>query len=116
MKRCPECRRDYYDDSLLYCFEDGAALIQGSVPSPDEPATAILSADKISSEQGTRSFGQVPASSSSSSDSRPPTTSKKNSVIAGIVGVALVTALGVGSYFYYRRGSTNQVNSIAVMP
>ncbi|MBK9214182.1 MAG: hypothetical protein IPM59_01055 [Chloracidobacterium sp.] len=43
MKRCPECRRDYIDDSLLYCLEDGVALVQGSVPSPDEPQTAILS-------------------------------------------------------------------------
>ena len=43
MKRCPECRRDYYDDTLLYCLEDGNALVQGSVPSPDESATAILS-------------------------------------------------------------------------
>lgn len=43
MKRCPECRRDYHDDSLRYCLEDGAALVQGSVPLPDEPTTAILS-------------------------------------------------------------------------
>ncbi len=40
MKRCPECRRDYYDDSLLYCLEDGVALVQGSVT--NEPVTAIL--------------------------------------------------------------------------
>ena len=33
MKRCPECRRDYYDDSLLYCLDDGRALLEG-------PATA----------------------------------------------------------------------------
>jgi hypothetical protein len=42
MKRCPECRRDYYDDTLAFCLEDGTALVQGSVPSPDEPQTAIL--------------------------------------------------------------------------
>ena len=41
MKRCPECRRDYYDDSLLYCLDDGNALLEG--PASDEPATAILS-------------------------------------------------------------------------
>ena len=35
MKRCPECRRDYYDDSLQYCLDDGAALLEG-------PATADL--------------------------------------------------------------------------
>ncbi|MEP6704314.1 MAG: tetratricopeptide repeat protein [Acidobacteriota bacterium] len=45
MKRCPECRRDYADDLLLYCLEDGTQLVQGSVPlvSDDGPATAILS-------------------------------------------------------------------------
>jgi TolB-like protein/Flp pilus assembly protein TadD len=43
MKRCPECRRDYYDDTLLYCLDDGSALVQGSVPSPDGTATAQFS-------------------------------------------------------------------------
>ena len=40
MKRCPECRRDYYDDTLNYCLSDGTELVHGL--SPDEPATAIL--------------------------------------------------------------------------
>lgn len=34
MKRCPECRRDYYDDSLRYRLEDKIALDQASMPSP----------------------------------------------------------------------------------
>jgi TolB-like protein/tetratricopeptide (TPR) repeat protein len=29
MKRCPECRRDYYDDSLFYCLDDGSVLLVG---------------------------------------------------------------------------------------
>lgn len=29
MKRCPECRRDYYDDTLLYCLDDGKSLLEG---------------------------------------------------------------------------------------
>ena len=29
MKRCPECRRDYFDDSLSYCLDDGVALLEG---------------------------------------------------------------------------------------
>jgi hypothetical protein len=41
MKRCPECRRDYYDDTLSFCLEDGTPLVYGV--SADEPATAILS-------------------------------------------------------------------------
>ena len=44
MKRCPECTRDYYDDTLLYCLDDGNALLEGPATlGSDEPATAILS-------------------------------------------------------------------------
>src|SRR5215218_6949918 len=42
MKRCPECRRDYYDETLLYCLDDGTSLVEGPA-SMDDPATAILS-------------------------------------------------------------------------
>lgn len=54
MKRCPECRKDYLDDSLLYCLDDGAALVQGTVA--DEPATAVLSGDRVSGEGVTRAL------------------------------------------------------------
>ncbi len=54
MKRCPECRKDYLDDSLLYCLDDGTPLVQGTVG--DEPATAILSGDVISGDDRTRQF------------------------------------------------------------
>ncbi len=52
MKRCPECRKDYFDDSLLYCLDDGTPLVQGKVL--DEPATAILSGTAFSGESQTR--------------------------------------------------------------
>ncbi len=40
MKRCPECRRDYFDDSLLYCLDDGNALLDG--PRSEDQVTAIF--------------------------------------------------------------------------
>jgi TolB-like protein/tetratricopeptide (TPR) repeat protein len=48
MKRCPACRRDYFDDSLLYCLDDGSALLDGPVgihsaaASSEESATIQL--------------------------------------------------------------------------
>ena len=54
MKRCPECRLDYYDDTLLFCLEDGTALVQGSVLSPNEPQTAILHETTPPNEVATR--------------------------------------------------------------
>src|SRR5437868_2540943 len=34
MKRCPECRRDYYDDTLVYCLDDCNALVEGCARVP----------------------------------------------------------------------------------
>jgi TolB-like protein/Tfp pilus assembly protein PilF len=119
MKRCPECRRDYYDDSLLYCLDDGSALLDGPA-SMDEPATAILSSTDASSEAGTIQFlrttdptiSQPGTSTPAISDPR----SRRNSIIAGVVGIILVTALGLGSYWMYGSPSPKQIESIAVMP
>src|SRR5262245_53232398 len=56
MKRCPECRRDYFDDSLQYCLDDGTALLEGpssnsnpvaSLESSDDHETAILSEARV---------------------------------------------------------------------
>jgi len=47
MKRCPECRRDYTDETLNYCLDDGAALVDGPA-SMDEPATAVFPSDSTS--------------------------------------------------------------------
>ncbi|MEO7675057.1 MAG: hypothetical protein ABIU09_13375 [Pyrinomonadaceae bacterium] len=38
MKRCPECRRDYYDDTLSFCLADATELVCGL--SEDERPTA----------------------------------------------------------------------------
>ena len=47
MKRCPQCRRDYFDDTLSFCLDDGIPLIHGpgSIHSTDagssDPPTLI---------------------------------------------------------------------------
>lgn len=114
MKRCPECRRDYTDETLNYCLDDGAVLLDG--PGSAEPATAILTAERISSEQATRSLGDLSKTDTSLPGDISQAASKKNSMIAGAAGMILVTALGIGSYIYYGRGSARQIESIAVMP
>ncbi|MGH9949163.1 MAG: hypothetical protein ACRD6X_18485, partial [Pyrinomonadaceae bacterium] len=77
MKRCPECRRDYYDDTLLYCLDDGNALLEGPASGrretgdgslENEPATAILSESRpvgtsaggqFAGDESTRQFAQT---------------------------------------------------------
>ncbi|HSU24647.1 MAG TPA: tetratricopeptide repeat protein [Pyrinomonadaceae bacterium] len=110
MKRCPECRRDYYDDSLLYCLDDGAALLQGPA-SVDEPATAIIPPASSTDPESRIFTSQV--------DNRPArpwpnAASHRGSVMAALVGLIVVAALG--GYWLYARGSSKQIESIAVMP
>ncbi|HUR97636.1 MAG TPA: hypothetical protein VMZ26_06150, partial [Pyrinomonadaceae bacterium] len=50
MKRCPECRRDYFDDTLSFCLEDGAELVYGV--SGEEPATAVFGGRSSEGEFG----------------------------------------------------------------
>ena len=51
MKRCPECGRDYNDETLNFCLDDGAELLFGP-KSFDEPQTAILSDPDASADDG----------------------------------------------------------------
>jgi hypothetical protein len=104
MKRCPECRRDYYDDSLLYCLDDGTALLEG--PASLEPATQILP-DAITTEEGkTRTFDNTRTNIARSSK-------RRYLIIAA--AVVFVLALGLAGYLYFGRES-QQINSIAVLP
>jgi TolB-like protein/Tfp pilus assembly protein PilF len=71
MKRCPECRRDYYDDTLSFCLEDGSPLVYGT--SEAGPATAILDEFGVPpsggfAESATRSFNHTTAT-----EAEPPT-------------------------------------------
>jgi len=61
MKRCPECRRDYFDDTLLYCLDDGNALLEGPA-SGSEPPTGVpagVSPSGVAMSSGVQ-FGDEP--------------------------------------------------------
>jgi TolB-like protein/Tfp pilus assembly protein PilF len=108
MKHCPECNRNYADPTLSFCLQDGAPLIYGAAE--EEPSTAILSKSDTG-EQATQTLEQGLTTGRAA-----PTGFNKNSIIAGLIGIVLVAALGVGGYFYYGRASGKQIDSIAVMP
>ena len=114
MKRCPECRRDYYDDSLLYCLDDGSALLEGPASGDsriaDEPATAIYQAADVSAEAATRA--RIPATYDSAEKVNSPGRGKLFIALA-----ALVIVLGTGGFFAYRSyRSGTAIRSIAVLP
>lgn len=60
MKRCPECRRDYYDETLLYCLDDGSALVEGpgEMHAPGSPSS-IRETGPPGTEPATKIFGAI---------------------------------------------------------
>ena len=113
MKRCPECRRDYYDDSLSYCLDDGVALLDGP-SSVDEPATAIIGgvpSAAFDRANTTEKTAFLPGSMAK----RDAKTFDKRSVIVPL----LLATLAVAGYFVYgylKNGGPREISSIAVMP
>lgn len=125
MKRCPECGRNYNDDSMSFCLDDGAELLFGPA-SMDEPATAILSEFVVpplgnsSSEASTRD--QIHTTDRTAI--LPPNSQNINSKSRGLDKrllavpflLAIIALGGFFGYRYFKPVTSGQINSIAVLP
>lgn len=94
MKRCPECRKDYRDETLLYCLDDGAQLVPGT--SGTEHATAILPADRLMMEQPVSSLAGATSSydPDETDNAVEARWSRKRKLVAGTLAGVVIIALG----------------------
>ena len=145
MKRCPECRRDYYDDTLSFCLADGSELVYGL--SETEPATAILSEPGALMGGGTglrggedqtrpqihtteqtailqrgaeaepqRSLGDSSERRSLSAHRAAKPLGGRNKLLAGLGIAVLLLVAGFFGYRYFKPAAAEQISSIAVLP
>src|SRR5687767_2290595 len=115
MKRCPECRRDYYDDTLSFCLADGTELVYGL--SGDDPATAILhemSPGEAATQAQFHTTDHAALSPSGITDV-PGKGFDKRLVLAPLA-LAVIVLGGFFAYRYLKPLGTGQINSIAVLP
>jgi TolB-like protein len=125
MKLCPECRRDYYDDSLSYCLDDGSLLLDGPAAGT-ESQTAILSqasapetdakispARPLSTGQS-QTIQQTAILPTGGSENGPSTKGFDKRVVIAIAGLALIVSSGFLAYKHF--APAKQIESIAVMP
>lgn len=108
MKRCPRCRRDYFDETLSFCLDDGVRLVDGAAT--DEPKTAILGGLGAPPSDG-------PAQDKDATKVLPatPRPSFDMRLLLAPIVLALIVLVGFFGtrYFYAGKG---QIESIAVMP
>ena len=133
MKRCPECRRDYYDETLLYCLDDGNALLEGPasgseppasaggfLPHDEEPQTAILHETAPSAEAQTRAqihmTDQAAVLPAGTGDVAPKVRGFDKRLIAASLLAVLIAVGGYAGYRYMGPSGSKQIESIAVMP
>ena len=102
MKRCPECMRDYYDDTLRYCLDDGNALLEGPA-SADEPATAIFHVTEVPGEAATRAQIHMTDQTAILPTGTGDTAGKPRGLDKRLVAVPFLLAIIVlGSFLGYR--------------
>ncbi len=110
MKRCPECRRDYYDDTLLYCLDDGNPLLEG--PASGGSPTQVLpeSRASLAEDKDTRLFedGKTTETDRGSSSAEyligEIRKHKAGMFIACVIAAALITGGVLAYYKYYGTG------------
>ena len=116
MKRCRECGRNYNDDSMSFCLDDGAELLFGPA-SMDEPATAILHSMAAPGEAPTRAqihTTEQTAVLPSGITEVPKTKGFDKRLLFAPVALAVIV---LGGFFGYRYVTqAKQIESIAVMP
>ena len=112
MKQCPQCRRIYSDETLNYCLEDGTTLLVDT--GLQDPETAILTPPPPLSGAPTRTSGDQTVPATRDGGSERPAKNHKTAFLA--IGVLLIAALGIGSFWLYGNRPSAQINAIAVLP
>src|SRR5262245_32869630 len=133
MKRCPQCNRLETDETLKFCRNDGALLVEDSSAVNESSATRILPISQPA-EQSIRTDATSQATTSALDarlKSRAATEEAerrhlrlggyvseiKRHKIAALVALILVVAGVVGVRAYFRaRSSEVTIESIAVLP
>ncbi len=130
MKRCPECLRDYYDDSLLFCLDDGTALLEG--PARSETPQSPSNSGRFSGEQRTAVLRETTADNEAptraqihATEGGPPSSpggwtverghshwgSKLRIAGAAVIGMLILLGFGYGVYQFV-RGRSGEKTSV----
>lgn len=116
MKKCSQCGREY-DNSMMFCLDDGAELLYGPASIVDEPATAMLTDALPDARTQAQIHTTIDKTAVLSSDiaERSERGFAKRLLIAPVI-VAIVALGGLVGYRYFKPGASQQISSIAVLP
>ena len=110
MKRFPECRRDYTDETLNFCLDDGAPLVDGPALI-DGPVTAILSTHET--EAPTRTFDSPKQNAKEIAAAGPDRGGiRRNTIIAALSIVILAAGFAFYRYAFQAKPSVEHFKNV----
>ncbi len=122
MKRCPECGREY-DNTMMFCLDDGAELLYGPAKSeavatgfsesPDETLTAIIDPPG-SLGTGTVTEADTKVFETASSFSKQVGRHKFAAITAVAVTAVVLAGFGYGIYKFLNGGQQSQAPARSV--
>lgn len=113
MKQCPRCNRNYADETLSYCLDDGAVLVKKYDPdatmiSPYPPAPVVP--PTVAYERAPVA-ATMPAQGPAIVAASPAPARKSPWVIGILVFVALGVGLAIGGIIFRSSSSSSTVSS-----
>jgi hypothetical protein len=117
MKRCPQCNREYADDSLRFCLEDGTPL-SASRSSAEPPPTEILpQRPRLTERPSDPTILAYPGTQAS----RAPQVNRRSNpiLVAGVIAIVLLLIVLVAIaaiYVIQHSGPTNSNQANAESP
>lgn len=113
MKYCPTCRSQYTDETLRYCLQDGATLVEQF--GADTPTVAFAENETVASRKGAAADSEVTSWRSEEATqvaaAKPARAGLPTGPLAALVAVAAVLVFaviagGIGLWLYLAKGRT----------
>lgn len=114
MKQCPRCNRNYADDGLSFCLEDGAVLVKkydanATLVNPYPPAPFVP--PTVASPRAADTIPVQPQVPTRAPSPPAPAPSRRSPWLVGaLVVVALAVGLTIGGYIVQRSTSSSTVS------
>src|SRR2546421_10411881 len=119
MKRCPQCNREYSDDTLRFCLEDGTPLADPRTRA-EPPPTEILPARQRPTERSSdRTLAAYPVAPSEPGPAHGARRSHPI-LIAGVVAMVLLlmvlVAIAALYVIHHSPSNSNHPNDVSTTP
>ena len=115
MKRCPQCNREYADDTLKFCLEDGTSLVALRTRSEPLPTEILPAQSRLTDRSSEPTLPAYPATVRAQ-----PNESRRSNpfLVAGVIAIVLllIVLVAIAAIYVIQHSPANQNQANAASP